>query len=90
MGLRVRVFFLNQSGQSIVQKKAYGCLEVLLSGTSDAHTRFLEGHLDQLRCLLVESLSTVSAGSKKVRQPAVGVCVCSNACPDCSLGSSVC
>ena len=79
------MYSIYQSGQSVVQKKAYGCLQVVLSGTGHAHTRFLEGHLDQLKCLLVDSLSTVSAGSKKVRQcdPTSLTTLDINACSDC-------
>ena len=57
-----------QNDSACVQKKAYGCLEVALSVSSSHHQRFCEEHLEELRTLLVDSLSTVSAGSKKVRE----------------------
>ncbi len=60
-----------QSSEKAVQKKAYSCLEAVLSGSSPNHRQFQERHLDQLRALLVDSLSTVSAGSKKVKR---GLC----------------
>ena len=55
-----------QSCEKTTQKKAYGCLEAMLSGSSSDHREFQESHLDQLRAVLVESLSTVTVGSKKV------------------------
>ena len=56
-----------QSGEAGLQKKAYMCLEVTLSVTSPDHQKFREERLPELMSLLVESLSMVSAGSKKVR-----------------------
>ena len=58
---------LRQSGSSSLQKKSYNCLEAMLSASSDEHQIFLKENLEGLRKVLVESLSTATIASKKVR-----------------------
>lgn len=55
------------AGNSAMQKNAYSCLECLLSCSSPTHQIFTAEHLDDLRKLLLESLSTASMASKKPR-----------------------
>ena len=58
--------FLPQSGNGTMQKKAYSCLGSILSSTGDSHRAFLSKHMTELQQILLDSLSTSSAASKKV------------------------
>lgn len=58
--------FLPQSGDGTMQKKAYSCLGSILSSTGDSHRAFLSEHMIELQQILLDSLSTSSAASKKV------------------------
>ncbi len=55
-----------QSGDGTMQKKAYSCLGCIISSTADSHRAFLSEHTDELQQILLGSLSTSSAASKKV------------------------
>ena len=55
-----------QSANSKKQKRAYTILTCMLSCNSPAHHAFRRKHLDELRKVLLESLSTARASSKKV------------------------
>ena len=55
-----------QSGNGTMQKKAYSCLGCILSSTGDSHRTFLSEHIAELQQILLDSLSTSSAPSKKV------------------------
>ena len=55
-----------QSGDGTMQKKAYSCLGCILSSTGDSHRAFLSDHIVELQQILLDSLSTSSAASKKV------------------------
>ena len=55
-----------QSGDGTMQKKAYSCLGCILSSTGDSHRAFLSNHMVELQQILLDSLSTSSAASKKV------------------------
>ena len=55
-----------QSGDGTMQKKAYSCLGCILSSTGDSHRAFLSEHMAELQQILLDSLSTSSAASKKV------------------------
>lgn len=55
-----------QSGDGTMQKKAYSCLGTILSCTDASHEAFIVDHTTKLQQILLESLSTSSAASKKV------------------------
>ena len=58
--------FLSQSSDGTTQKKAYTTLEHMLSSEGPTHQSFLREHLEELRTVLLESLSTASLAAKKV------------------------
>ena len=64
--LHAYVSLSTQSGDGTTQKKAYTCLGAILSCTGDSHKAFLLEHMAELQQILLESLSTSSAASKKV------------------------
>ena len=55
-----------QSSDGTMQKKAYSCLGCIISSTGDSHRAFLSEHTAELQQILLDSLSTSSAASKKV------------------------
>lgn len=61
-------YFPFQSSNFSVQKKAYKLLGAMLSADSGGHATFISGHLSELKELLLGSLSTAGAASKKVCQ----------------------
>ena len=57
-----------QSGDGTMQKKAYSCLGCIISSTGDSHRAFLSEHATEVQRILLNSLSTSSAASKKVSE----------------------